>query len=59
MRILRIVKFRDKLYTMLCKTKKLKCASIGFDFGSEQCILVELVDGSKFQIIIVTTDRMI
>ena len=56
---MRIVKFRDKLYTMLCKTKKLKCASIGIDLGSEQCILVELIDGSKFQIVIITTDRII
>lgn len=56
---MQLVKFRDKLYTILCKTKKLKCASIGIDLASEQCILVELVDGLKFQIVIVTTDRVI
>jgi hypothetical protein len=52
-------RFRNKLYKILCEAKKLKWATVTFERGNNQCLLVELVDGSKFQIIIVTTDRKI
>jgi hypothetical protein len=54
-----VAEFRDRLYKVLCKAKKLKWATVTFERGNNQCLLVELVDGSKFQIIIVTTDRKI
>ena len=54
-----IVKFRDRLYKIICYTDRLKIVSLGVDGGNEQSLLVELSDGSRFRIIIVSTDRVI
>lgn len=54
-----VVKFRDRLYKIICYTGRLKIVSLGVDCGNEQSLLVELSDGSRFQIIIVSTDRAI
>ena len=51
--------FRDKIYKILSKSKKLKWVSMTFEEGNEQCILVEMSDGSKFQIVVVRTERKI
>lgn len=51
--------FRDKIYKILSNNKKLKWVSMAFEMGNEQCILVEMLDGSKFQIVVLKTERKI
>lgn len=54
-----VTQFRDKIYKILSNNKKLKWVSMTFERGNDQCILVEMSDGSKFQIVIVRTERKI
>ena len=51
--------FRDNLYEDLCESKRIYWASLNFDSENEQNILIELKDGSKFEIFIMKTDREI
>ena len=50
---------RDDLYEDLCESERIRWASLNFDFGNEQNILIELKDGAKFEIFIMKTDREI
>ena len=54
-----VKQFRDMLYEDLCESKRVQWASMNYDAGNEQNILLELKDGTKFQIFIVKTDRQI
>lgn len=54
-----IKKFRNLVFKILNNTKRVEIASALPDFHNDQVIYIELYDGSKFQIIILTTDRFI
>lgn len=48
-----------KLYNMLNNTKKINIVSLVTDSNSDYTILVELKDGSKFEIIVIPTRRFV
>ena len=51
--------FRELLYEEICESSKIQWVSMNYDLGNEQNILLELKDGTKFQIFIIETDRSI
>lgn len=56
---MKLKKFRNQLFGIINSTNKLKIVSALPDSYNEQVIYIELQDGSKFQIIVLTTDRFV
>lgn len=52
-------KFRRKLYHLINDSDRFRVASLTMDFYASNLILIELTDGSKFQIIIMPTNRFV
>ena len=52
-----VQQLRNRLYEDLCESKRIPWSSLNFDSGNEQNILIELKDGSKFEILVIKTDR--
>ena len=48
-------KMVNKVYEILNRSKKLEIASILVDFESDHIVLIELMDGSRFEIIVIPT----
>ena len=56
---MKIKKFRNLVFNILNSTDQLDIESALPDFNNSQVIYIELHDGSKFQIVILTTDKII
>ena len=52
-------KMVNKVYEILNRSKKLEIASILVDFESNHVVLIELMDGSRFEIIVIPTRRFV
>lgn len=52
-------KMVNKVYEILNRSKKLEIASILVDFESDYVVLIELMDGSRFEIIVIPTRRFV
>lgn len=52
-------KMVNKIYEILNHSKKLEIVSILADFESEHVVLIELMDGSRFEIIVIPTRRFV
>lgn len=50
---------RDLLYEDICDSSRIRWVSLDFESCNEQNILIEVKDGTKFQIIVIETDRCI
>lgn len=56
---MKVKKAVRKIYDTINYSKKLKISSILPDSDSDQVILLELQDGSKFEIIVIPTRRLV
>ena len=52
-------KMVNKVYEILNHSKKLEIASILVEFEADHIVLIELMDGSRFEIIVIPTRRFV
>ena len=56
---MRTKKMVNKVYEILNRSKKLEIASILGDFESDHVVLIEMMEGSRFEIIVIPTRRFV
>lgn len=54
-----VEKLTKKIFRLINRAKILDVSSLNMDFSNNQELLLELNDGSKFQIIVISTERTI
>ena len=52
-------RFRDLLYRIIINSDMLEMASLSKDFQTDNIVLIELDDGTKFEITVTQTDRFV